>query len=219
MTLTLQTSFLYNCLEQYSFHEFNQPFSFLLSLMFTSRERTAEEEEAAKKLRSSFKPFFAVSKPKEPESESKDVCEGEETLESLNKENASQSQNKCEEAGQDTTSAKEESSGNQGVPVSEETSVKSEKDKCASADDVQPIGEQSDTVSGSEKSSDCESSADSGPKNEDEIPDKLPGESKESNQEKVEPAQSKKKEWTVGDINDEWRRFCFDLSPKVSDFY
>lgn len=27
------------------------------------------------------------------------------------------------------------------------------------------------------------------------------------------------KEWTVGDIKDEWRRFCFDISPKVSFAY
>ncbi|RUS81552.1 hypothetical protein EGW08_010682, partial [Elysia chlorotica] len=27
--------------------------------------------------------------------------------------------------------------------------------------------------------------------------------------------EEKKKEWTVGDIKDEWRRFCLDLSPRV----
>lgn len=198
-------------------HETAQAFN--LTSSFHIRERTLEEEESAKKKQNPFKvPFFIPSTSSE---DSTAVPEDKEAL-------------KCSGSNDDPLEKEPDSIvnfSNEGLDAiisadqgksQEENEGESETVKAASkleglentkltVEDVSI-----DNTPNLMEAKQCPSLTQI--KAKERSASKLSEESKDSEtaqSKALESSEETKKEWTVGDIKDDWRRFCLDLSPKV----
>ncbi|GFS18679.1 rab proteins geranylgeranyltransferase component A 2-like [Elysia marginata] len=187
--------------------------AFNLSSSFHVRNRTPKEEETAKKLRSV--PFFLQPKPvpdsatvSEKSSDSLDTTpEKESNVNDKPQENMKDSANLTDQVNSGIQNIQLEK--NQGEAANDESEVK---------ETAQPSVEENVIATEEDKSSDKEDKQPSSAvqaKTDTEVTGNLAEESKEPENNAVGPAEEKKKDWTVEDIKDEWRRFCLDISPKV----
>ncbi|CAG5122964.1 unnamed protein product, partial [Candidula unifasciata] len=197
--------------------------AFNVKSYFHIRERTSEEEAAAEAKKSKSRFFWSpvnVAKEQDldPEENKPDSREESENIETITSENTVKQNNvdKAPEklsgdAGLEEISRNEKGLGDSGAvgdigEVDGLSGLTLSESRTDDTDGRQVVPEQNQSVSG-EKEVGPSAGGDQ---------DLASVQTSETKTEGAGDSEDKEpKEWTVGDLKDEWRRFCFDISPKV----
>ncbi|GFN97403.1 Rab proteins geranylgeranyltransferase component a 1, partial [Plakobranchus ocellatus] len=166
-----------------------KPQAFNLTSSFHVRERTAEEEEVSQKARIPIKPFLPFCPAKVDEAVKIEDDDNE-----CSQDDQSQASTKIEEKPEDNENTSETTKPT-SQNLSHEQGSNSEENK--EMEGGMNSSEASDELSAVPEPEKCDKGDEEGMTGKQII------------------QEEKKKEWTAGDIRDEWRRFCFDLSPRV----